>query len=163
MKLINFMSFFGLDFLKFSGPLCFHSLRSTLFAILLYFKFIPLFAGTHALYEVHKGHEIMFHVSTLLPFVETDSQQLQRKCHIGNDIVAIVFQDTNTPFSPDMITSHFLHAYIVIQVIDPCTDKTRYRVSVTAKDDVPHFNPPIPSPAIFRKGKNLKCLDQKNL
>ena len=51
-----------------------------------------------------------------------------------------------------MITSHFLHAYIVIQVIDPCTDKTRYRVSVTAKDDVPHFNPPIPSPAIFRKG-----------
>ena len=99
----------------------------------IYFKFIPLFAGTHALYEVHKGHEIMFHVSTLLPFVETDSQQLQRKCHIGNDIVAIVFQDTNTPFSPDMITSHFLHAYIVIQVIDPCTDKTRYRVSVTAK------------------------------
>ena len=92
-----------------------------------------MFAGTHALYEVHKGHEIMFHVSTLLPFVETDSQQLQRKCHIGNDIVAIVFQDTNTPFSPDMITSHFLHAYIVIQVIDPCTDKTRYRVSVTAK------------------------------
>ena len=108
-------------------------LHSTLYAIILYFKFIPLFAGTHALYEVHKGHEIMFHVSTLLPFVETDSQQLQRKCHIGNDIVAIVFQDTNTPFSPDMITSHFLHAYIVIQVIDPCTDKTRYRVSVTAK------------------------------
>jgi len=122
------------------------------FATGYFIFFIPLFAGTHALYEVHKGHEIMFHVSTLLPFVETDSQQLQRKCHIGNDIVAIVFQDTNTPFSPDMITSHFLHAYIVIQVIDPCTDKTRYRVSVTAKDDVPHFNPPIPSPAIFRKG-----------
>jgi RAP1 GTPase activating protein 1 len=112
--------------------------------------------GTHALYEVHKGHEIMFHVSTLLPFVETDAQQLQRKCHIGNDIVAIVFQEANTPFSPDMITSHFLHTYIVIQAIDACTDKTRYRISVTAKDDVPHFNPPLPSPAIFRKGPEFK-------
>jgi hypothetical protein len=27
-----------------------------------------------------------------------------------------LFQDTNTPFCPDMIASHFLHAYIVVQV-----------------------------------------------
>ena len=40
--------------------------------------------------------------------------------------------------------------------LDACTDKTRYRVSVTAKDDVPHFNPPLPSPAIFRKGPEFK-------
>jgi hypothetical protein len=33
-------------------------------------------------------------VSTLLPYVENDPQQLQRKCHIGNDILAIVFQGT---------------------------------------------------------------------
>jgi hypothetical protein len=57
----------------------------------------------------------MFHVSTLLPFTEREEQQLQRKRHIGNDIVAIVFQETNTPFTPDMITSHFLHAFIVVQ------------------------------------------------
>lgn len=40
--------------------------------------------------------------------------QLQRKRHIGNDIVAIVFQEENTPFVPDMIASHFLHAYIIV-------------------------------------------------
>ena len=83
--------------------------------------------GTHALYEKYQGNEIMFHVSTLLPFVESDDQQLQRKCHIGNDIVSIVFQEVNTPFTPDMIASHFLHAYIVVQPIDPCTSITRYR------------------------------------
>lgn len=44
----------------------------------------------------------------------------------GNDIVAIVFQEENTPFSPDMIASHFLHAFIVVQVIDPNTPNTRY-------------------------------------
>lgn len=34
----------------------------------------------------------MFHVSTFLPYTVGDTQQLQRKRHIGNDIVAIVFQ-----------------------------------------------------------------------
>merc|ERR1712223_1458441 len=101
--------------------------------------------GTHALYEKYQGNEIMFHVSTLLPFVESDEQQLQRKCHIGNDIVSIVFQEVNTPFTPDMIASHFLHAYIVVQPIDPCTTITRYRVSVVAQKDVPPFGPPLPN------------------
>lgn len=112
--------------------------------------------GEFALYETFRGREIIFHVSTLLPYVENDPQQLQRKCHIGNDILSIVFQDTNTPFCPDMIASHFLHAYIIVQAIDPCTSNTRYKVSVTSRDDVPFFGPSLPSPAIFSKGKQLK-------
>ena len=112
--------------------------------------------GSHALYEKFQGNEIMFHVSTLLPFVESDEQQLQRKCHIGNDIVSIVFQEVNTPFSPDMIASHFLHAYIVVQPIDPCTSITRYRVSIVAQKDVPPFGPPLPQCAIFDKGLAFK-------
>lgn len=54
--------------------------------------------------------------------------QLQRKRHIGNDIVAIVFQEENTPFVPDMIQSNFLHAYVVVQVENPCTDNVIYKV-----------------------------------
>lgn len=81
--------------------------------------------GDEAVYEVFKEREIMFHVSTLLPYTESDPQQLQRKRHIGNDIVAIVFQEANTPFSPDMIASHFLHAFIVVQVVDPNTPNMR--------------------------------------
>lgn len=49
---------------------------------------------------------------------------------IGNDIVAIVFQESNTPFTPDMIASHFLHAYIVVQVIEPNTPNVRYVVFI---------------------------------
>ena len=55
--------------------------------------------------------------------------QLQRKRHIGNDIVAIVFQEENTPFVPDMIQSNFLHAYVVVQVENACTDNVTYKVS----------------------------------
>ncbi|PSN44994.1 hypothetical protein C0J52_25364, partial [Blattella germanica] len=109
-----------------------------------------------AVYEVFKDREIIFHVSTLLPYRDSDPQQLQRKRHIGNDIVAIVFQESNTPFSPDMIASHFLHAFIVVQVLDPNSPNTRYKVSVTARDDVPFFGPTLPSPAVFKKGPEFK-------
>lgn len=105
--------------------------------ILLYLFFVLVFSyrggldiqnghtGDTAVYEVFKKREIMFHVSTLLPYTENDPQQLQRKRHIGNDIVSIVFQEENTPFTPDMIASHFLHTFIVVQVIDPNSSNTR--------------------------------------
>ncbi|KAK7573935.1 hypothetical protein V9T40_011126 [Parthenolecanium corni] len=112
--------------------------------------------GEEAVYQVYKEREIMFHVSTLLPFTDNDPQQLQRKRHIGNDIVAIVFQEENTPFSPDMIASHFLHAFIVVQVVDPNTPNTRYKVHVAARDDVPFFEPSLPNPPIFRHGPEFR-------
>jgi RAP1 GTPase activating protein 1 len=43
--------------------------------------------GEHSIYTVFKGYEVMFHVSTLLPFYSNDKQQLERKRHIGNLIL----------------------------------------------------------------------------
>uniref|UniRef100_A0A674EYE4 RAP1 GTPase activating protein n=1 Tax=Salmo trutta TaxID=8032 RepID=A0A674EYE4_SALTR len=108
--------------------------------------------GTESVYTNFHNKEIMFHVSTKLPYTEGDSQQLQRKRHIGNDIVAILFQEENTPFVPDMIASNFLHAYVVVQVENACSDNVTYKVSVTARDDVPFFGPALPDPAIFKNG-----------
>ncbi|XP_069547286.1 rap1 GTPase-activating protein 1 isoform X15 [Brachyistius frenatus] len=112
--------------------------------------------GTESVYTDFHNKEIMFHVSTKLPYTEGDSQQLQRKRHIGNDIVAIMFQEENTPFVPDMIQSNFLHAYVVVQVENACTDNVTYKVSVTARDDVPFFGPALPDPAIFKKGPEFR-------
>uniref|UniRef100_A0A1A7ZIT8 RAP1 GTPase activating protein n=2 Tax=Nothobranchius furzeri TaxID=105023 RepID=A0A1A7ZIT8_NOTFU len=108
--------------------------------------------GAESVYCNYRNKEVMFHVSTKLPYTEGDTQQLQRKRHIGNDIVAIVFQEESTPFVPDMIASNFLHAYIVVQVVNPCSDNINYKVSVTARDDVPFFGPALPNPAVFKKG-----------
>uniref|UniRef100_A0A3B1IIQ8 RAP1 GTPase activating protein a n=1 Tax=Astyanax mexicanus TaxID=7994 RepID=A0A3B1IIQ8_ASTMX len=108
--------------------------------------------GTESIYHNFHNKEVMFHVSTKLPYTEGDTQQLQRKRHIGNDIVAIVFQEENTPFVPDMIASNFLHAYIVVQAENACSDNVLYKVSVTSRDDVPFFGPALPDPAVFRKG-----------
>ncbi|XP_047688771.1 rap1 GTPase-activating protein 2 isoform X4 [Prionailurus viverrinus] len=112
--------------------------------------------GVESVYTIFRDREIMFHVSTKLPFTEGDAQQLQRKRHIGNDIVAIIFQEENTPFVPDMIASNFLHAYIVVQVENPGTETPSYKVSVTAREDVPAFGPPLPSPPVFQKGPEFR-------
>lgn len=32
----------------------------------------------------------------------------------------------------------------------------RYKISVTARDDVPFFGPTLPSPAVFKKGPDFK-------
>uniref|UniRef100_A0A665THR2 Rap-GAP domain-containing protein n=1 Tax=Echeneis naucrates TaxID=173247 RepID=A0A665THR2_ECHNA len=112
--------------------------------------------GTQSVYTVHQQQEVMFHVSTKLPFTEGDTQQLQRKRHIGNDIVAVVFQEEATPFVPDMIASNFLHAFVLVQVEEPCSESTAYKVSVTAREDVPPFGPPLPNPAIFKKGHRFR-------
>ncbi|XP_027764598.1 rap1 GTPase-activating protein 1 [Empidonax traillii] len=83
--------------------------------------------GSESVYCHFRDKEIMFHVSTKLPYTEGDAQQLQRKRHIGNDIVAIVFQDENTPFVPDMIASNFLHAFVVVQLEQGGTQGTLYK------------------------------------
>ncbi|RXN07689.1 rap1 GTPase-activating 2-like isoform X5 [Labeo rohita] len=87
--------------------------------------------GSESVYTTFRQREIMFHVSTKLPFTEGDIQQLQRKRHIGNDIVAAVFQEEPTPFVPDMIASNFLHAYVLVQAENPCTDHTTYKTQAT--------------------------------
>ncbi|CAF1628257.1 unnamed protein product [Rotaria magnacalcarata] len=95
--------------------------------------------GTESVYEQFLNHEIMFHVSTLLPHSKSERQQLERKRHIGNDIVAIVFQETETIFNPECIASQFLHVYLVITPLD--SDGTHFKVSVIHRDSVPLFGP----------------------
>ncbi|XP_049439589.1 rap1 GTPase-activating protein 2 isoform X1 [Epinephelus fuscoguttatus] len=114
--------------------------------------------GSEAVFTSFHGREIMFHVATKLPFTEGDPQQLQRKRHIGNDIVALVYQDGQTPFLSDIIKSHFLHCFLVVRRIqDPEeTGETAYQVSVTAREDVPNFGPVLPDPPIFRDRSLLR-------
>ncbi|KAL6109327.1 uncharacterized protein ACO6RY_12483 [Pungitius sinensis] len=107
--------------------------------------------GREAVVTSFRGREIMFHVATKLPFTEGDPQQLQRKRHIGNDIVALVYQEGQTPFLSDVIKSHFLHCFLVVRRTPGPEDtgKTAYRVSVTAREDVPPFGPSLPDPPVF--------------
>uniref|UniRef100_A0A673YFQ0 Signal induced proliferation associated 1 like 1 n=1 Tax=Salmo trutta TaxID=8032 RepID=A0A673YFQ0_SALTR len=108
--------------------------------------------GSHSLYTAYRDYEIMFHVSTLLPYTPNNKQQLLRKRHIGNDIITIVFQEPGAlPFTPKTIRSHFQHVFIIVRVHSPCSDNTCYSVAVTRSQDVPSFGPPIPKGVTFPK------------
>jgi RAP1 GTPase activating protein 1 len=86
-------------------------------------------SGEKSVYEVHDDSELMFHVSTLLPHSDTDGQQLEKKRHIGNDKVALVFQDRDTPFCPSMIRSKLLHVFVLVQPVRIGAATKRYKVS----------------------------------
>uniref|UniRef100_A0A4W5Q901 RAP1 GTPase activating protein 2a n=1 Tax=Hucho hucho TaxID=62062 RepID=A0A4W5Q901_9TELE len=115
--------------------------------------------GSESIYTVFRQREMMFHVSTKLPFTEGDVQQLQRKRHIGNDIVAAVFQEDATPFVPDMIASNFLHAYVLVQVENPGTEHTTYKVSSTVSV---LFIPSTPDGPEFRDFLLTKLINAEN-
>ncbi|XP_054581021.1 signal-induced proliferation-associated protein 1 isoform X2 [Eptesicus fuscus] len=101
--------------------------------------------GTHSLYTVYQDHEIMFHVSTMLPYTPNNQQQLLRKRHIGNNIVTIVFQEPGSKaFCPSTIRSHFQHVFLVVRAQAPCTPHTSYRVAVSRTQDTPAFGPVLP-------------------
>ncbi|XP_072248510.1 signal-induced proliferation-associated 1-like protein 3 isoform X2 [Leuresthes tenuis] len=113
--------------------------------------------GTHSLYTTYQGYEVMFHVSTMLPYMPSNPQQLLRKRHIGNDIVTIIFQEPGAlPFTPQNIRSHFQHVFVIVRVHNPCSDNTFYSVAVTRMKDVPPFGPPIPSGVTFRDPETFR-------
>jgi len=59
----------------------------------------------------------MFHVSTLIPYVPDDEQQIERKRHIGNDIVMIVFKEGTQPFDPQVMRSKFNRTNDTVHII----------------------------------------------
>lgn len=110
--------------------------------------------GEYSIHSQYQDCEVMFHVSTMLPFTPNNRQQLLRKRHIGNDIVTVVFQEPGAlPFTPRGIRSQFQHVFVVVRAINPCTENTHYAVAVSRSKDVQVFGPPIKEGAVFPKGK----------
>ncbi|XP_061787793.1 GTPase-activating Rap/Ran-GAP domain-like protein 3 isoform X6 [Nerophis lumbriciformis] len=105
--------------------------------------------GIKSIYTVYQGHELMFHVSTMLPYSKENKQQVERKRHIGNDIVTIVFQEgdeASSSFKPSMIRSHFTHIFALIRYN---SQNDSYRLKIFSEESVPLFGPPLPSPPVF--------------
>jgi len=108
-------------------------------------------------------YQIMFHVCTLLPYVEHDEQKIDRKRHIGNDVVTIIFKDQSGPddkFDPMILTSHFIHCVFVISPIMDSTGKTtHYRVTVANKSGVAPYTPFFPQSCkegVFEKNDEFR-------
>jgi len=131
--------------------------------------------GTQSVYTVLDDMEIMFHVSTMLPFDQGNSQQVHRKRHIGNDIVVLIFQDFGSePFVPSKWTSNFNHVFVVIQPVAQADQSARllasgssislfedeesisYNVSIVYKDSISlHPRPFLTEPCEYKADENF--------
>lgn len=107
----------------------------------------------------------------MLPHEDSDPQKLQKKRHIGNDIVCVAFLETDDAlFWPGCIKSHFLHTFIVVKTTprDPLEpDETRkYTVAVVCRDEVSAFKPYLWHQSEFEKvclfSINLSILKTEN-
>ncbi|KAI9741906.1 MAG: Tuberous sclerosis 2-like protein [Cirrosporium novae-zelandiae] len=59
--------------------------------------------------------EIIFHIATMMPTdLEHDPQCINKKRHLGNDFVNIIYNDSNAPFKFDTLPSAFNYVNIVI-------------------------------------------------
>ena len=68
-----------------------------------------------------------FNLSHPLPALSTS--QVNKKRHIGNDMVCVVFLDgPGATFNPTWIRSHFIHCYIVVQHIPGARGQPLYKV-----------------------------------
>lgn len=102
--------------------------------------------GTESVYTMWRNIEIMFHVSTMLPHEENDPQKLQKKRHIGNDIVCVAFiESDDTLFWPGCIKSYFLHTFITVRTSPKPlkeNEKRKYSVSCVCRNEVQYaFKP----------------------
>lgn len=122
--------------------------------------------GLYSVYTTYNDCEIMFHVSTMLPYSANNRQQLARKRHIGNDIVTIVFQEEGAlPFTPKTIRSQFQHVFIIVKALSPpllpdgsydYSSPRHYAIAVSRSKEMPVFGPPIPESGTFVKSSQFK-------
>jgi len=76
--------------------------------------------------------QVVFHVATLMPTTEADPNCRQKKLHIGNDYVCIIYNDSQTDFDLGTIRGQFSYVAIVVTPVD----QSHYLLSLKAKDEV---------------------------
>ncbi|KAI5284186.1 Tuberous sclerosis 2-like protein, partial [Ascosphaera acerosa] len=101
--------------------------------------------------------EIIYHIATMMPtHLDTDPQCINKKRHLGNDFVNIIFNRSNRPFDFHTIASQFNFVNIIICPVsriptseraheaDPASlgnmDETFYIVKVMTKPGFPELS-----------------------
>jgi len=125
--------------------------------------------GKYSIYTDFENNSIMFHVSTMLPYrSDMPAMQLDRKRHIGNDIVVIIFLSDDAVFDPSTIRSSVNNIWLVIREAKTQYAEKYYQISVVTKGSIPSFSPYFEYPAIYQKSESFrkliltKCVNGEN-
>jgi len=79
--------------------------------------------------------QVVYHTATLMPNRETDPNFNKKKRHIGNDYVAIVYNESGESYQMGTVKGQFIYATVVVE---PLAFETN-RISVLAKPELSQF------------------------
>ena len=110
--------------------------------------------------------EIVFHITTMMPTNRDDDMTYpNKKRHIGNDLVNIIFNDSGLPYNFDTFPSAFNYVHIVISPesrasfvdrrldADPDGRNRYYKVQAISRADFPDISPAVETKILC--GKHL--------
>ena len=102
--------------------------------------------GVSSIYCSHFDYELMYHAAPLMPTNPKDSQQINKKKHVGNDHIQVIFVENNREYEAYTITSQFNFVTIIVYPLQ----LGLYRVTVHYRDSVSWFGP-LHEPKIVTK------------
>ncbi|XP_073996859.1 TSC complex subunit tuberin isoform X2 [Rhodnius prolixus] len=76
--------------------------------------------------------QVIFHVATLMPNAPNDPQANNKKRHIGNNYVTIVYNDSGEDYNFNTLKAQFNYAVVVVEPLEHGTNQ----VVVKAKEDL---------------------------
>jgi hypothetical protein len=68
---------------------------------------------------------------------EADEQQIQKKKHVGNDHVSVIWSEHHAEYDPEIIKSQFNFVHVIIYPLQ----NGLYRIQIKKKEQIPSFGP----------------------
>lgn len=97
--------------------------------------------GKMSIYYANAHTEVMFHVVTCMPTKENDVQQIDKKRHVGNDFVHVVWNENDRRgYAAGTITSHFNDVQIVIYPLRSAK-QGMFLLEIFSKEKLTSFGP----------------------
>jgi len=107
--------------------------------------------GETAIYYSNPLTELTFHVATLMPTEVDDDQVLNKKRHVGNDHVSIIWCENYREYRRNTITSQYNFVQIVIYPMK----FDLYKVTINKKDNINFLFPWIDNVVVSKEHLSL--------
>lgn len=79
--------------------------------------------------------QVVYHVATLMPNKEQDPNCTEKKKHIGNDFVSIVYNESGEEYNLNTIKCQYNYASVIVEPLE----MNSCRVYVRAKEDIKEY------------------------
>lgn len=97
--------------------------------------------GNYALIYRDDICHVVFHAATMMPNLRHDEKFSNKKRHIGNDYVTIVYSDNDKDFNPNIITGQFNVVHIVIHPLEEGFNRVCVKFRDQSMIQLPLFGP----------------------